>query len=112
MRTGVLHTMRRPNPITLTPHAIGWALAWPISYSDIMRTTAAFWLGDERQMTTAPQRAHTAASSASRLLPPLPPSTWSRVPPSMTSSPCGRALCDAPSARPDSLTTQKTYHLL
>ena len=73
------------------------ARAWLISYSAIMRTTAAFWLGEERQMTTAPQRAHTAASAASKRF--LGPSTWSSVPPSMTSSPCGCVLCDAPSAR-------------
>ncbi len=33
-----------------------------ISYSDIMRTIPAFWLGDERQMTTAAQPAPRSAS--------------------------------------------------
>ena len=93
----VLHTL----PLTYNQGCEGGRRAWLISYSDIMRTTAAFWLGEERQMTTAPQRAHTSASTFSRPLP-LGPSTWSSVPPSMTSSPCGRALCDAPSARSQS----------
>ena len=54
-----------------------------ISYSAIMRTMAAFWAGEDLQMTTLPQRAPQAANSASVGV----PRTWLSVAPSMTSSP-------------------------
>ena len=75
---------------------MGRGHTWRISYSAIMRTTAAFWEGEERQMTTLPHCAPTAASSCSASVPRI----WPSVPPSITSSPTcsGVSTSAAPSA--------------
>ena len=76
--------MYRPGPIMLVAgSAVSAGPTRRISYSAIMRTTAAFCAGEDRQMTTLLQRAPQLASSASAGV----PSTWPSVAPSMHSSP-------------------------